>query len=74
MYGHQLSNLGSKSAKLYPKGEVDPIPSWIMDAVVRPIVQIGVIPKDFVNSVVITEYLPGGCLTSHIEPSHLFDR
>lgn len=29
---------------------------------------------DFVNSAVINDYLPGGCIVSHIDPIHIFDR
>jgi alkylated DNA repair protein alkB family protein 5 len=32
------------------------------------------IPKDWVNSAVVNDYLPGGCIVSHIDHPQLFDR
>jgi alkylated DNA repair protein alkB family protein 5 len=61
IYGKELHlrNLGFES--LYPKGEVDPIPEWIYDLVVKPCVKAGIIPsEDYVNSAVINDYQPKG--------------
>lgn len=73
-YGSQLERKGPGMERLYPKGEVDNIPKWIDDLVVKPIVKAGLIPEGFVNSAVINDYLPGGCIVSHIDPPHIFDR
>lgn len=60
--------------RLYPHGEVDDIPRWIHQLVVPPLVDAGIVPKDFINSVVINDYQPKGCIVSHIDPPHIFDR
>lgn len=73
-YGAQLSKRGPGNEKLYAKGEVDPIPEWIIDMVEKPLVEQGIIKKNFINSAVINDYLPGGCIVSHIDPPHIFER
>ncbi|KAH3861846.1 RNA demethylase ALKBH5-like isoform X2 [Dreissena polymorpha] len=73
-YGSQLEKKGPGMEKLYPKGEVDDIPQWIFDLVVKPIVKEGLVPEGFINSAVINDYLPGGCIVSHIDPPHIFER
>ena len=73
-YGGQLKTRGPGNEKLYPKGEVDPIPDWIYDLVIKPIEDSGMIPKNWVNSAVVNDYQPGGCIVSHIDPPQLFDR
>lgn len=60
--------------RLYPSGFVDPIPEWIKQLLIYPIEKAGLIPQGFVNSAVINDYLPGGCIVSHIDPIHIFDR
>lgn len=74
IYGNQLKVRGYGNEKLYPQGECDPIPSWIFDLVVDPIVEAGLLPEGFVNSVVINDYQKGGCIVSHIDPPKLFTR
>jgi len=37
-------------------------------------VQHGLIPEGYVNSVVLNDYRPGGCIVAHIDPPQLFDR
>jgi alkylated DNA repair protein alkB family protein 5 len=73
-YGSQLEKKGPGMERLYPKGEVDEVPKWIFDLVVKPIVKAGLVPEGFVNSAVINDYMPGGCIVSHIDPPHIFDR
>ena len=73
-YGSQMSKKGPGMERLHPKGEVDPIPKWIFDLVVDPLVKANIIPEGFVNSAVINDYLPGGCIVSHIDPPHIFER
>ncbi|KAL5018001.1 hypothetical protein ScPMuIL_003723 [Solemya velum] len=73
-YGPQLAHKGPGMERLYPKGEVDEIPDWIDKMVVQPLYEANFLPKGFVNSAVINDYLPGGCIVSHIDPPHIFDR
>lgn len=73
-YGPQLAQKGPGMERLYPKGEVDEIPDWIDKMVVQPLYEANFLPKGFVNSAVINDYLPGGCIVSHIDPPHIFDR
>ena len=57
----QLRERGWGNERLFPAGEVDPIPQWVFDLVVRPIVRAGIISDDdFINSAVIEEYQPRG--------------
>ncbi|KAF5269578.1 hypothetical protein FQR65_LT05916 [Abscondita terminalis] len=55
-------------------GMVDPIPLWMYLYVINPLIAANVVEADFINSAVINEYQPGGCIVSHIDPSHIFDR
>jgi alkylated DNA repair protein alkB family protein 5 len=73
-YGKQLAEKGPGSEKLYPRGEVDDIPQWILDLVVSRLVKARIVPKGFIDSAVINDYQPGGCIVSHIDPLHIFDR
>ncbi|KAM4698104.1 RNA demethylase ALKBH5 [Rhinophrynus dorsalis] len=73
-YGAQLQKRGPGQERLYPKGEVDEIPSWVHDLVIRRLVEHRVIPEGFVNSAVINDYQPGGCIVSHVDPIHIFER
>lgn len=60
--------------RLYPPGFVDPIPEWIEKLVIDPIEEAGLVPPGFINSAVINDYQPGGCIVSHVDPIHIFDR
>ena len=60
--------------KLFPKGEVDPIPDWVRELVIKPVEESGLVRAGWINSAVINDYLPGGCIVSHIDPPHLFSR
>lgn len=73
-YGSQLEKRGPGMEKLYPKGEVDEIPVWIEELVIRPIVEANLVPEGWINSAVINDYQPGGCIVSHIDPPHIFQR
>lgn len=73
-YGAQLEKRGPGQERLYRKGEVDEIPSWVYELVINPLVSNGVIPEGFVNSAVINDYQPGGCIVSHVDPLHIFAR
>ncbi|XP_063240243.1 RNA demethylase ALKBH5-like isoform X2 [Bacillus rossius redtenbacheri] len=73
-YGSQLSKRGPGMERLYPPGEVDPIPDWVRELVIKPLVGANIVPDGFINSAVINDYQPGGCIVSHIDPIHIFDR
>lgn len=73
-YGAQLEKRGPGQERLYRKGEVDEIPSWVHELVINRLVTNGVVPEGFVNSAVINDYQPGGCIVSHVDPLHIFDR
>lgn len=60
--------------RVYPQCAVEPVPVWLEELVVRPLERVGLLPQDFVNSAVINVYQPGGCIVSHIDPPHIFDR
>ena len=74
IYGKQMTEKGPGQEKLFPLGEVDEIPSWIHKLVIKPLEKAGIVEKNFVDSVVINDYLPGGCIVSHIDPRHIFER
>ena len=73
-YGKQMSERGPGQERLYARGVVDDIPRWIFDMVEKKIVNAGIVPKNFINSAVINDYQAGGCIVSHIDPGHIFDR
>lgn len=73
-YGSQLAKRGPGMERLYPPGEVDEIPNWVDELVIKPIIKARIVPEGFFNSAVINDYQPGGCIVSHIDPIHIFDR
>lgn len=76
-YGPQLAKKGAGQERLYPKHgpeSVDEIPEWIHELVEKPLVEAKIVPKNWCNSAVINDYMPGGCIVSHIDPPHIFDR
>lgn len=73
-YGNEITQKGPGQEQLYPKGEVDDIPKWVTDIVIKPMEEAGVVEPGFINSVVINDYAPGGCIVSHVDPRHIFER
>uniref|UniRef100_A0A7N4NMY3 RNA demethylase ALKBH5 n=1 Tax=Sarcophilus harrisii TaxID=9305 RepID=A0A7N4NMY3_SARHA len=73
-YGSQLQKRGPGQERLYPPGDVDEIPEWVHQLVIQKLVEHRVIPEGFVNSAVINDYQPGGCIVSHVDPIHIFER
>lgn len=73
-YGSQLEKRGPGMERLYPKGEVDEVPEWVHELVVKPLCDAKIVPRGFINSAVINDYMPGGCIVSHIDPPHIFER
>jgi len=73
-YGKQMEHKGPGQERLHVKGDVDEIPTWIQKHVVQKIYDKKIVPEGFINSAVVNEYFPGGCIVSHIDPIHIFDR
>ena len=48
-----------KKAKLFPKGEVDPIPKWLKAQVIEPLEDAGLIREEWVNCAVVSDYVGG---------------
>ena len=69
-----MAKKGPGNERLYSKGEVDEIPNWVHTDVIRPLCDSKIIEEGFVNSAVINDYQPGGCIVSHIDPPHIFER
>ena len=53
---------------------MDPIPDWVTELVIRPVEEAGMVRAGWLNSAVINDYMPGGCIVSHIDPPQLFSR
>lgn len=74
-YGAQKEHPGAHGVEaVWPPDEVEPIPSWIRELLIVPLEKRGVVPKGWINSATINDYAAGGCIVSHIDPQHLFDR
>lgn len=73
-YGKQMEHKGPGQERLHPKGDVDEIPKWVQKHVIQKLYDKKLVPDGFINSAVINEYFPGGCIVSHIDPIHIFDR
>ncbi|XP_057310779.1 RNA demethylase ALKBH5-like [Hydractinia symbiolongicarpus] len=73
-YGKQMEQKGPGQERLHRKGEVDEIPKWIQKHVIQKLYKEKIVPEGFINSAVINEYFAGGCIVSHIDPIHIFDR
>jgi len=73
-YGKQMDKKGPGGERLHKKGEVDEIPNWIKKHIIQKLYNDKIVPEGFINSAVVNEYFPGGCIVSHIDPIHIFDR
>ncbi|XP_078482402.1 RNA demethylase ALKBH5 [Ciona intestinalis] len=73
-YGKQMNQKGPGQERLYQKGVVDPIPNWVFKKLVKPLEDCGMIKKKWITSAVINDYYPGGCIVSHVDPAHIFER
>mmetsp|Transcript_101695 Transcript_101695/g.286713 ORF Transcript_101695/g.286713 Transcript_101695/m.286713 type:complete len:528 (-) Transcript_101695:168-1751(-) len=74
-YGAQKEHPGAHGVEaVWPPSETEPIPEWISELVIKPLEKRGVVPKGWINSATINDYAAGGCIVSHIDPPHLFDR
>jgi len=73
-YGKFMDDKGPGKERIYPKGEVDEIPKWIEKHIIKKLYDDKIVEEGFINSAVINEYFAGGCIVSHIDPIHIFDR
>lgn len=73
-YGNQMKKKGPGSERIYSKGDVDEVPKWIEKHIIQKLYSENVVKEGFINSAVINEYFKGGCIVSHVDPIHIFDR
>jgi len=71
-YTYGAGNKGKE--ELLPLGQVDPIPAWVQHFVILPLVQRGVVPQGWIDSVVMNDYQAGGSIVAHVDPLRLFER
>lgn len=69
-YGHGKRG----NEELLPVGAVDPIPVWIEQFVVQPLVEQGIVSKGWIDSVVMNDYQYKGQIVAHVDPPQLFER
>mmetsp|Transcript_8955 Transcript_8955/g.20833 ORF Transcript_8955/g.20833 Transcript_8955/m.20833 type:complete len:371 (+) Transcript_8955:49-1161(+) len=62
------------SEELLPEGEVDPIPEWMRDLLVKPLEEAGILERGWVDSVVMNDYRSGSSIVAHVDPPSLFER
>jgi len=74
-YGAQRDYPGASGIEaVWPPEETSEIPAWIREHLIAPLEAKRVVPKGWINSATINDYAAGGCIVSHIDPPHLFDR
>lgn len=74
-YGAQKEHPGARGLEaVWPPEETSEIPAWIREALVARLEAKRIVPKGWINSATINDYAAGGCIVSHIDPPHLFDR
>merc|ERR1712107_916112 len=74
-YGAQKEHPGSHGLEaVHPPEETEEIPTWIRTKIIDRLEAQRVVKKNWINAVTINDYSPGGCIVSHIDPPHLFDR
>lgn len=74
IYGFQLEKKGLGMERFYFKGEVDEILDWIYELVIKFLYDVKIVFEGFVNSVVINDYMLGGCIVFYIDLFYIFDR
>lgn len=74
IYGFQLEKKGLGMERFYFKGEVDEILDWIYELVIKFLYDVKIVFEGFVNSVVINDYMSGGCIVFYIDLFYIFDR
>jgi len=60
--------------ELLPLGSVDPIPTWLWNLVIEPLENRGIVPRGWVDSVVMNDYRAGSQIVAHVDPPRLFSR
>lgn len=74
-YGAQKEHPGAHGIEaVWPPEETSPIPAWIQEKIITRLEERGIVKKGWINSATINDYAAGGCIVSHIDPPHLFDR
>lgn len=74
-YGAQKEHAGARGVEaVWPPEDTSPIPDWIQDMVISRLEARRLVPKGWINAATINDYAAGGCIVSHIDPPHLFDR
>lgn len=74
-YGAQKEHPGARGIEaVWPPEETSEIPDWIREMIVSRLEAKKIVPRGWINSATINDYSPGGCIVSHIDPPHLFDR
>ncbi|CAG5111818.1 Oidioi.mRNA.OKI2018_I69.chr2.g6090.t1.cds [Oikopleura dioica] len=74
-FGHGYDYGGGKgSEKFFNPKDISPIPEWIYESIIEKMEKTGIVDKNWINSVVINDYEPGGFIVQHQDPPHLFER
>lgn len=74
-YGAQREHPGAHGVEaVWPPEETSEVPAWIQEKLIAKLEARRAVPKGWINSAVINDYAAGGCIVSHIDPPHLFDR
>ena len=74
-FGHGYDYGGGKgSEKFFNPKDISPIPEWIYEKIIKKMEKTGIVDKNWINSVVINDYEPGGFIVQHQDPPHLFER
>eukprot|EP00930_Biecheleria_cincta_P003497 TRINITY_DN104432_c0_g1_i1.p1 TRINITY_DN104432_c0_g1~~TRINITY_DN104432_c0_g1_i1.p1 ORF type:complete len:557 (-),score=127.69 TRINITY_DN104432_c0_g1_i1:33-1703(-) len=74
-YGAQKEHPGARGIEaVWPPEETSEIPDWIREMIVSRLEDRKIVPRGWINSATINDYAAGGCIVSHIDPPHLFDR
>jgi alkylated DNA repair protein alkB family protein 5 len=60
--------------ELLANGAVDPIPDWMRHLLVEKVEKMGVVPKGWLDSVVMNDYRLGSSIVAHVDPPQLFAR
>jgi len=69
-YGHGLRG----REELLEDGAVEDIPEWLYRLVIAPLEKRGVIPCNWIQSVVMNDYRAGSSIVAHVDPPNLFAR
>ncbi|CBY32944.1 unnamed protein product [Oikopleura dioica] len=72
-YGYEYGG-GKGSEKFFNPKDISPIPDWIYKNIIEKMEKAGIVEKNWINSVVINDYEPGGFIVQHQDPPHLFQR